>query len=136
MTEQCSSARLQDVADNVYIMRQIVTENVLGLQVTNQGLQACINNYVSAAVALSQDNTSSLTINNTYWLTISLGGAADLYEGVETLAAHCLSTVTATTTSVMTIDVSPFDVHLLKVLTNSLLARPPHAVPCRIAGSA
>lgn len=91
-----------------HIKWQPVTAIVAGLQVTNQGLQACINNYVSAAVALSQENTSALTINNTYWLTIALVGPADLFEGVETLAAHCLSSVTATTTSVMTIDVSSF----------------------------
>lgn len=75
-------------------------------QVLNQGLQAAINNYASAALALAAQPDSALSINNSYVLFIASQGATEIYEGIDTLAQYMIAQVAAINSRVETIEVS------------------------------
>lgn len=75
------------------------------LQSVNQGLEAAINNYASAAIALASQPTSDFSINNSYVLFIASEGTTDIYEGIDTLANHMVAQATATNSQLQTIEV-------------------------------
>lgn len=75
------------------------------MQTVNQGLEAAINNYASAALALAAEPASAFSINNSYVLFIASEGGTDIFEGIDTLARHMASTVTATNNQLQTIEV-------------------------------
>ena len=78
---------------------------ILLLQAVNQGLEAAINNYASAALALASQPASDFSINNSYVLFITSEASTDIYEGIDTLANHMVAQVSAVTSRVETIEV-------------------------------
>ena len=78
---------------------------LLLLQAVNQGLEAAINNYASAALALAEQPVSDVSINNSYVLFISAEASTDIYEGIDTLANHMIAQVSAINSRVETIEV-------------------------------
>ena len=76
------------------------------LQSVTQGLEAAINNYASAALALAAQPVSAFGINNSYVLFIASEGGTDIYEGIDTLAKHMSSRVPAANARLQTIQVT------------------------------
>ena len=75
------------------------------MQSVNQGLQAAINTYASAALALAAQPVSGFSINNSYVLFISSESSTDIYEGIDTLANHMASVVRSQISRLQTIEV-------------------------------
>lgn len=75
------------------------------VQSVNQGLQAAINTYVSAALALAAQPVSGFSINNSYVLFIATESSTDIFEGIDTLADHMASQVKAQISRLQTIEV-------------------------------
>ena len=71
----------------------------------NQGLQAAINTYASAALALAAQPVSAFSINNSYVLFISIQSTTEIYEGIDTLAHYMIAQVTAINSRVKTVEV-------------------------------
>ena len=80
--------------------------SLLLLQAVNQGLEAAINNYASAALALAAQPASDFSINNSYVLFIANEASTDIYEGIDTLANHMIAQVLAVNSRLETIEVS------------------------------
>lgn len=76
------------------------------VQSVNQGLQAAINTYVSAALALAAQPVSGFSINNSYVLFISSESSTDIYDGIDTLANHMASQVSDQIKRLQTIEVN------------------------------
>lgn len=75
------------------------------LQAVNQGLEAAINNFASAALALATQPASDFSINNSYVLFIASEASTDIYEGIDTLAKHMIAKVLAVNLRVEAIEV-------------------------------
>lgn len=75
------------------------------MQSVNQGLQAAINTYASAALALAAQPVSGYNVNNSYALFIFSESTTDIYEGIDTLANHLASKVKAQISQLQTIEV-------------------------------
>lgn len=71
----------------------------------NQGLEAAISNYASAALALAEQPVSDFSINNSYVQFIAAEASTDIYEGIDTLANHMIARVLATTSHLATVEV-------------------------------
>ena len=84
---------------------EFMTQPLLMLQSVNQGLEAAINNYASAAITLASQPPSAFSINNSYVLFIASEGATDIYEGIDTLAKHMISKVKSKNSELQTIEV-------------------------------
>lgn len=80
----------------------------MSVQATNQGLEAAVNTFASAALALAELPAADFSINNSYVLQIASTCSTDIYEGIDTIANHVLSQVTASNTRLMTIQVGCF----------------------------
>ena len=70
-----------------------------------QGLEAAINTYAQNALALANEPTSALSINNTYLLFLALTSPYDVLEGIDTLAQYSIGRTEAVYTRLMTIEV-------------------------------